>query len=383
MEKTMKEENDRFRADLGAEKKARAAEQVARLKVELEVGELKEQIATMQADLLTNHALRSSPIGASSTVIVPGKALPGTSSTGSGVLATGLLGAGIPGLTVQQLLPGVPTAGEKALQIEVEKLKTDLAAERKAREEWAAFVPASLGASEREARIELEAVKAEASNQKRFHIQEAAALRAELELAWTRAKEIAQGFAAEVAAAETMRAELEQAEAEAHKEEVEALKRELNNELSSHAEDNAKANAVITDLEASLDLVKSGHSSDVQRLLIEKEAVEKERLERDQQLQAWREREEARTVAYSRLASRHEEELKRILFIATYKQSSYLGGWTAGQFKGRLFNKLWPYYEKSPHKEIYLNTLLNNLLSEEEISTNAYARILSNMQRIY
>jgi hypothetical protein len=78
MEKTMKEENDRFRADLGAEKKARAAEQVARLKVELEVGELKEQIATMQADLLTNHALRSSPIGASSTVIVPGKALPGT-----------------------------------------------------------------------------------------------------------------------------------------------------------------------------------------------------------------------------------------------------------------------------------------------------------------
>jgi hypothetical protein len=155
MEKTMKEENDRFRADLGAEKKARAAEQVARLKVELEVGELKEQIATMQADLLTNHALRSTPIGASysstlsSSVIVPGKALPGTSSTGSGVLATGLLGAGIPGLTVQQLLPGVPTAGEKALQIEVEKLKTDLAAEKKAREEWAAFVPASLGASER------------------------------------------------------------------------------------------------------------------------------------------------------------------------------------------------------------------------------------------
>lgn len=79
----------------------------------------------------------------------------------------------------------------------------------------------------------------------------------------------------------------------------------------------------------------------------------------------------------------HKAELHRILDIATYEQSSNWGGWTAAQFKAETFNKLWPYYEKSPHKELYLNTLLNNLLDEGNISTGAYARILSNMQKTY
>jgi hypothetical protein len=120
----------------------------------------------------TQAGLLTSPVrGVGAPLLLTGRAVPGTPPSG-------LPNAGVPGLSVSQLLPGVPSASEKSLQIEVERLKTELAAEKKAREEWAAFVPASLGASEHEARAEAERLRGEMALQKRLHEHEIAGLHA-------------------------------------------------------------------------------------------------------------------------------------------------------------------------------------------------------------
>lgn len=245
LDRACREENDKLRSELAAEKKARAAESVQRLKNELELAELKEQHVSLQAGLLSSPVrgvgapLSPSPFfaapnftqggaGAGSAAAAAAGDAQGAGSpraaagpVAGGVDASNLLGMPLPssGLGVRALLPGVDTAAEKAALIEVDRLRAELAAERKAREEWAAFVPASLGASEREARVEAERLRAELAAAAAAHEAEASSLRAELEQAWARAREIAHGFGAEMETAERMRAELAEAEASAHKEE--------------------------------------------------------------------------------------------------------------------------------------------------------------------
>jgi hypothetical protein len=246
LDRACREENDKLRAELAAEKKARAAESVQRLKIELEAAELREQHVGLQAGLLSSPVrgvgapLSPSPFFATPNFMQDGQApAPGQGQAqGQGQAlqqqqqqaapdASGLLGMPLPstGLGVRALLPGVDNAAEKAALIEVDRLRAELAAERKAREEWAAFVPASLGASEREARVEAERLRAELAAAAAAHEAEASSLRPELEQAGARAREIAHGFGAEMEAAERMRAELAEAEASAHKEECVAARR--------------------------------------------------------------------------------------------------------------------------------------------------------------
>lgn len=73
-------------------------------------------------------------------------------------------------------------------------------------------------------------------------------------------------------------------------------------------------------------------------------------------------------------------ELERLLDIATYTSSF---SWSAPRYRRQLFTELLPYYEQAKSKEIFLNTLLNNLLAEKTISGSAYSRILNRMQQQY
>ena len=73
-------------------------------------------------------------------------------------------------------------------------------------------------------------------------------------------------------------------------------------------------------------------------------------------------------------------ELERLLNLATYTKSLM---WGAEEYKKNLSTELWPFYRDAQNKQIFLNTLMNNLLTEKEISSGAYKRILRNMRQQY
>ncbi len=73
-------------------------------------------------------------------------------------------------------------------------------------------------------------------------------------------------------------------------------------------------------------------------------------------------------------------ELSRLLNCASYKSS---WTWYAEEFRSHLFQELLPYYENATNKKMFLNTLMNNLLTEQVVESNSYDRILKNMQKQY
>lgn len=76
-----------------------------------------------------------------------------------------------------------------------------------------------------------------------------------------------------------------------------------------------------------------------------------------------------------------QEELGRILRMVRYRNGN---GWSSRDYRDHLFQELWPYYRDAKNKQVFLNTLLNNLLAESAVTggvfSSPYRRILSNMQ---
>ena len=77
---------------------------------------------------------------------------------------------------------------------------------------------------------------------------------------------------------------------------------------------------------------------------------------------------------------RHEE-LGRILRMAQYRGGN---GWTGREYLSHLHQELWPSYRDAENKSIFLNTLLNNLMTEGVVTggvfSSPYRRILANMK---
>ncbi|MDD3896959.1 MAG: hypothetical protein PHU04_03920 [Candidatus Peribacteraceae bacterium] len=77
-------------------------------------------------------------------------------------------------------------------------------------------------------------------------------------------------------------------------------------------------------------------------------------------------------------------ELRRLLDIAKYKGSH---SWNASEFRDNLEQELWPYYRDAKNKDIFLNTLLNNLTTYSPVTggvfSSTYGTILKNMKQQY
>ncbi|OIO55355.1 hypothetical protein AUJ46_01530 [Candidatus Peregrinibacteria bacterium CG1_02_54_53] len=72
-----------------------------------------------------------------------------------------------------------------------------------------------------------------------------------------------------------------------------------------------------------------------------------------------------------------EYELHRLLDLVSYRSSF---SWGPAKYRQNLFAELLPLYEKTKDPQQFLHVLLNNLLREKVVSSEAYNRILANMK---